>query len=517
MIASNSKTFAAVSLFQARDLGLLPQGLDTAVKDLLPSFAILPPNSVAAAGQASPLRSKRPITLRALAMQVSGLPREPPYPDNIPANATLNEVELLVLKSLAGLTQISQQFTEPHYSNLGLALVGRAVGHAAGKPWEQHLMDAVLRPLGMNDTGNPSDYLNGVGARANLVDGVDPGTSLTQPVPVAMADHWSGPAGSMHSSMRDMVTWMNFLMDVGTPEERAVYATVLDPATRAEMRSSGFLMGDGLSAIGAGVFETTFTHGRWASNKLGCVSGYRSAMSMVPSLGLAVFGVATSTCDLRGDGDAIAFPVTASLVPAVARVLADAEAKAQAASLPPQGSVLAAIEGRYCSTDLLNAMTVGVEQVPLPSAANSTGGTGSTAAALVLRPAASHHDYSYVLEYVGDSFAAARYGKGATQWRRIMGPEQYLPPSFPGCTPDTATNRSGGGGAAAGGAGGAGGAGKGLCSISCSRKMSRGSGESVFFYTETQGAQKGVMRMENPGAGDYCHRVTKIAAERKQK
>ena len=52
------------------------------------------------------------------AMQVSGLPREAPYSDNMPANATLQQVELDVLINLAELTQISQQFTEPHYSNL---------------------------------------------------------------------------------------------------------------------------------------------------------------------------------------------------------------------------------------------------------------------------------------------------------------------------------------------------------------------------------------------------------------
>ena len=500
MIASNSKTFAAVTLFQARDLGLLPQGLDTPVSALLPAFAIQPPNNVAASGAAGPLPSKRPITLRALAMQVGGLPREAPESESLPPNATMQQTEDDILRNLAKLTQISQQFTEPHYSNLGLALVGRAIGKAVGKPWEQYLMESVLRPLGMNDTGNPSDYVAGAGARANLIDGVDPDTSLKVPVPVAMVDHWSGPAGSMHSSMRDMLTWMNFLMDVGTPAQRAVFAEVLDPATRAEMRNSGFLMGDGISAIGSGVFETTFTHGRWASNKLGCVSGYRSAMSMVPSLGLAVFGVATSTCDLRGDGDAIAFPVTASLVPAVSRVLADADAKAQAAALPPpQGSILTAIEGQYCSTNPDLAMTIAVEQVPLPSSSSSAAWGGpaaaGTAAALVVRPAAGSHGYSFVLEYVGD--ASAKYGSGATEWRRIMGPEAYLPSSYPGCMPDTGTLGGVGSDDAAAPT-------KGLCSISCSRKMSRGSGEAVYFYTVTEGTWKGHVRMDDPGGGSYC-------------
>ena len=73
MIASISKTFASASLFMLRDRGLLPRGLDTPVADVLPTFGIKPPRNAASA--AMPPRSHRPITLRALAMHVSGLRR----------------------------------------------------------------------------------------------------------------------------------------------------------------------------------------------------------------------------------------------------------------------------------------------------------------------------------------------------------------------------------------------------------------------------------------------------------
>lgn len=93
--------------------------------------------------------------------------------------------------------------------------------------------------------------------------------------------------------------------------ERASFASVLDSATRAEMRRSGMVQGDGVSAVGSGTFEMAFsnTSSRWTVNKLGCLGGYRSSFSIVPSLKLGVFAVATSTCDLYGDGDAIGFPV----------------------------------------------------------------------------------------------------------------------------------------------------------------------------------------------------------------
>ena len=42
---------------------------------------------------------------------------------------------------------------------------------------------------------------------------------------------------------------------------------------------------------------------------------------MVPSLSLGVFGVATSTCDLYGDGDAVVFPVVSKLIPILEKML----------------------------------------------------------------------------------------------------------------------------------------------------------------------------------------------------
>ena len=525
MIASISKTFASTTLFMLRDRGLLPQGLDTPAADVLPTFAVQPPRTTGAS-TAAPPRSRRPITLRALAMQVSGLPREPPYPAQEPigpagGNATVDALELRVLAALANLTQLSPAWSQPHYSNLGLALVGRAVGNVvrgAGTHagWEAFVREELLAKLNMSATGNPSDYVAGEGARARLVDGAV-SRSARRPVPVAMADHWSGPAGSMHSSLRDMGTWMSFLMDVGTDAQRAAYAAVL--ATRAEMRGSGFLMGDGASAVGAATFEEAFVRGRWAVSKLGCVDGYRSALTMVPSLGLGVFGVATSTCDLHGDGDAITFPVASSLLQPVERALAARAAAAQAAVELPPAAALAGVTGRYCSSNRSEATVLAVEQL-LPGDGGGHGGGATAAAAaaaaavavpaLVSRPAPGVAGYSFVLRYVGD--ASATHGAGATEWRRIMGPEKWLNKSFPGCEPGTARASGGGGdaGAAAADAAadddGGGDKDEGLCSISCMRKLARGSGEPVYFYTQTQGPFEGHVIMDNPGAGESCAR-----------
>lgn len=82
-----------------------PLGLDTPVSHLLPEFKIK-----------SPYPSTRGITLRSLAMHVSGLPREHPA----------GETEAEILAAIAELCVLSPQFEQAHYSNLGIALLGRA-------------------------------------------------------------------------------------------------------------------------------------------------------------------------------------------------------------------------------------------------------------------------------------------------------------------------------------------------------------------------------------------------------
>ena len=55
-----------------------------------------------------------------------------------------------------------------------------------------------------------------------------------------------------------------------------------------EMRNTAMLQRDGISAVSSGTFESAVIGGHWSMNKLGCEDGYRSDISLVPSLGLAV-------------------------------------------------------------------------------------------------------------------------------------------------------------------------------------------------------------------------------------
>ena len=110
-------------LFQLRDRGLLPQGLDTKISDILPDW--LEPQQPAGS------YSRRGLTVRSLASQSSGLPREIP--------PGVNETE--ILKQVGNLELLRPMYSGVAYSNLGLAILGRALEKVSakaglGETWE---------------------------------------------------------------------------------------------------------------------------------------------------------------------------------------------------------------------------------------------------------------------------------------------------------------------------------------------------------------------------------------------
>jgi len=142
LIASNSKVFTSVMLHQLRDRGLLPQGLDTTVAQIYPGWI----EPAAAPGASS---SKRGLTLRALAMHASGLPREFPLGSH-------TGTEAQILASIGNASLQFPQFAHTAYSNLGLSLLGRALEKATnGTRWEEW---SVVRPAAPPKSREPLSF-----------------------------------------------------------------------------------------------------------------------------------------------------------------------------------------------------------------------------------------------------------------------------------------------------------------------------------------------------------------------
>ena len=129
------------------DASVSSVSLDTPLATLLPSFSIL----------SNGWTSRAPITLKTLASHTAGLPRETPFPCGDFSWGQSGCTEEDILATLALKAAISAPHARFHYSNLGLALLGRALSHAVPLPpgvnrslAYEHLMEKrILSPLGM--------------------------------------------------------------------------------------------------------------------------------------------------------------------------------------------------------------------------------------------------------------------------------------------------------------------------------------------------------------------------------
>jgi len=132
-IASITKVFTDLMLLMLRDAGLVK--LDSGISAFFPKFSVI-----------DPYETNHQITLKQLGSHTSGLQREIPCTfDEFPQMCT----EDVVLYRLATRRMIAPQNTKPHYSNLGLALLGRALEKASATVYEDFVQRHIINPLGM--------------------------------------------------------------------------------------------------------------------------------------------------------------------------------------------------------------------------------------------------------------------------------------------------------------------------------------------------------------------------------
>ncbi|MDQ7902947.1 serine hydrolase domain-containing protein [Phytohabitans sp. ZYX-F-186] len=201
-IGSVTKTFTAVLVLQARDEGLLD--LDDPI------------------GRHLDLPAHGDLPVRRLLSHTSGLQREP-YGDVWDTLLAPDADGLLA--ELDRAERVLPPARRYHYSNLGMSLLGHAVGRLRGGTWAEVLEDRILRPLGLADTT------------------VRPGErAVTGYLVEAYSDHAKpepptdfggvGPAGQLWSTAADMARWAAFLAD---PAALDPGAGVLAPSTLDEM------------------------------------------------------------------------------------------------------------------------------------------------------------------------------------------------------------------------------------------------------------------------------------------
>lgn len=185
-IGSITKTFTATLLAEQVTRGKLK--LDQPVASLLPGFTV-------------PSRNGKQVTLGNLAMQHSGLPRLPTNFKPADAMDPYADYGAAQLKAfLASYTLPRDPGASYEYSNLGVGLLGYALGVHAGTGYEQLLQKQVLQPLGMRD----STTVQTAAVRAHMAPGRD---ASGKPAANWHIDALAG-AGSLVSSGNDMLRYL---------------------------------------------------------------------------------------------------------------------------------------------------------------------------------------------------------------------------------------------------------------------------------------------------------------------
>lgn len=292
-VGSVSKLFTDLAVVALHERGALD--LDAPTGDSLPGFAPAPGPEGAAGEDA-------PITLRQLMAHRAGLVREPPvghyFDDSSPS---LRET----VDSLDGVPLVFSPGERQKYSNAGIAVVGRVLEVAAGKPFAEAVTEAVLAPLGLDSSSfdlaaAPAERL------ANATMWSYDGREFAAPTfPLGMA-----PAGSLVTSVRDLGRFLTLLAGgalpgvvsadglremwrVQFPEETAAAADGAGTGV-----STGFGLGFHLAALESGAEDRADADAGSPEPPIrlvghgGAIYGFSTELAFLPEAGLGAVAVA---------------------------------------------------------------------------------------------------------------------------------------------------------------------------------------------------------------------------------
>lgn len=172
------------------------------------------------------------------------------------------------------------------YSNVGMTVLGAAVEQVAGEPFEAHLKNTLLNPLGMD-----SAYFSST-AGDDLSRAHKGGKSTSEP---ALRDV---PAGALNASVLDM---SRFMMMVFANGKSSTGKTVLEPAQLAEMlrvqnadNALNFDLRTGLGWMLHSIGPDTLKNAGVVAHHGGATTNFHSQLYVLPKHKLGVIVTANS-------------------------------------------------------------------------------------------------------------------------------------------------------------------------------------------------------------------------------
>ena len=315
-ICSISKLFTSIGVMQMRDAGKL--NLRDPVSEHLDWFDIKQAHATAG-----------PARVLGLITHSSGLPRESDFPywtgEGFPFPSRESMIE--VLEQQQTLYPADSQF---QYSNLGLSLAGEIVQKHAGVPYADYIQEAVLQPIGLNDTRPyfPKELHGKQMAIGYSGMARDRKRQAIEPFDTKAIT----PAAGFTSTVRDLATFASWNFRTLNGDA----STVIAPNTLREMQRVHWVNPDWKTTWGLG-FTVNEVKGHTVVGHAGGCPGYITSFAMVPRHKIAAIALTNAA-----DGPA------RNITNGMLSVIGAALQKAAKASTPPAAVPdLSRYEGNY--------------------------------------------------------------------------------------------------------------------------------------------------------------------------
>lgn len=270
-IASCTKAFTTTLMAVLVDEGKL--GWDDPVRRHLPWFRLSDPEA------------DRQVTLRDLVTHRTGLGGH----DLLWYRSSWSQEEII---RRAGRLPLDGPFRKAfQYQSTMFTAAGLAEAAAAGEPWADLLRKRLLVPLGLRETVLTSKEAEAVSDRAGPHQTGPRGELVETPFyPMETPD----PAGSVHSTARDLAKWLAFqLSDGSTGGRRIVSAKALaqthTPQIEIPMDRLDRAMFPYTRKMSYGIGWVVMDHrGQRVWAHAGAIDGFRAQLTMLPDKGIGI-------------------------------------------------------------------------------------------------------------------------------------------------------------------------------------------------------------------------------------
>ena len=227
-----------------------------------------------------------PITLVQLATHTSGLDREPDDEQMLHIKGPVSEWEKKLIATIPLTRFINEPGTRYSYSNVGYAILGLALGRAAGEPYVEYIQKHILKPLGMSRTTFTLDErmkenrAKGFLIENGKVDADEPERQERD------GRGWRVPSGGLYSTVEDLARFVAF-------ESGEENTTVLGRKTLAgNFERVGSAYSDFTYGYGVG-FQVRRRGDLVATGHDGVLAGYQCSSWIDPKTRLGVVTLTT--------------------------------------------------------------------------------------------------------------------------------------------------------------------------------------------------------------------------------